>query len=71
VVRLEKPEQFQGDLPIDSVLYRNAGAAAAMTQLLIAARPPADHHDPRRIRPGRDRRPAPAWAMHGGCATPA
>jgi len=36
LVRLESQNKSRGDLPIDSVYIDNAGAAAAMTQLLIA-----------------------------------
>jgi len=35
LVRLESQNKARGDLPIDSVYIDNAGAAAAMTQLLI------------------------------------
>jgi LacI family transcriptional regulator len=35
LVRLESQNKSRGDLPIDSVYIDNAGAAAAMTQLLI------------------------------------
>jgi LacI family transcriptional regulator len=36
LVRLESQNKSRGDLPIDSVYIDNAGAAAAMTQFLIA-----------------------------------
>lgn len=36
MVRLESQSKAKGDLPIDSVYIDNAGAAAAMTRLLIA-----------------------------------
>ena len=36
LVRLESQNKAKGDLPIDSVYIDNAGAAAAMTRLLIA-----------------------------------
>jgi LacI family transcriptional regulator len=36
LVRLESQNKSKGDLPIDSVYIDNAGAAAAMTELLIA-----------------------------------
>jgi DNA-binding LacI/PurR family transcriptional regulator len=36
LVRLESQNKSKGDLPIDSVYIDNAGAAAAMTQFLIA-----------------------------------